>query len=282
MGDKPKVFIGGDNSPKNAWPGDGVVKQYLDQPDQWSWVRQNMDGYYVNNFAIEEVDDSRNDWIGQIASLLNNKQVFYESDMAHSSRDSDEKKIRILSKYFDVKYAALNKDGGNPIDPRFSTDRIDGLKSNGDRPVLAMEGPFAIKGSIHSPEAKLWRDAIEAMDGSATDGPLGLWSTDHEGMKGATRDSVFYAHGGAKLAMVMLAPYTSNNEAEFLKSGQECVRWLEKEKASPDIWVISYYASDLKWFPITPEKNLDDSPAATVSGLAYWLINHLQDPVRWP
>jgi hypothetical protein len=282
MTGKTKVFIGGDNSPNNAWPRDGVVKQYLSRPHEWAWVRDNVDGYYVNNFAIEEADGTKNDWLRQIANLLKNKQVFYESDMIHSTRDGDETKIGILSKYFDVKYATLNKHGGSSTTPRYSKDRIDGLKFNGGRPVLAMEGPFAIKGSIHSPEARFWKDAIDAMDGSATDGPIGLWATDHEGMWGATRDGVFYAHGKAKLAMVMLASYTSKTGSQFLSWGQHCVRWLEKEGASPDIWVISYYASNIEWFPVTPEKKPDGSPAETLAGMAYWLINHLRDPIKFP
>ena len=38
----------------------------------------------------------------------------------------------------------------------------------------------------------------------------------------------------------------------------------------------------LEAYPVLPEANPDGSPAATITGVAYWLIHHIQNPVKWP
>ena len=284
MGTRPQVFIGGDNSPgfdptgagvrfpaRGAWPGAGIVKQYLDGENGWRWVQQNVDGYF---FALQQFhsDDS---WMLRMANILTNKNAFVETDFAHSDRGEDEAWMaKVASQGFSIKYAAMNKNDGHDDGVRHSLDRVNGLKQHCNGPVLAMGGPFS--GDDGTLSWGPWSNAINDMDGSATDGPVGLWAADHHGMRGRTRQSVFYAHGLSKTAMVMLAPYTSGTGADFLRWGQHCVRWLEIEGAVPDIWVISYYASEQR-YNVTPEKNHDGSPAGTVTGMAYWLINHLRE-----
>jgi hypothetical protein len=247
------------------------------------FLGRRSDGYYINNFAVSVVDDFRNTWIEQMAGALANKQLFYESDMS-STRDDDEAKLNILSRHFDVKYAALNKDGGVP-GPRFSAERIAGLKTGGYRPVLAMEGPWLVDGAMNSQAAIPWKEAIVAMDGSATDGPLGYWHNDFERMRKGTADSVYYAHSLEKLSMVMLAAHSSESGQRFLEFGQGCVRWLEQQGALPDIWAISYYDSNGEWYPVAPESEASGHPAGTITGLAYWLIDYQRKPRRvsiWP
>jgi hypothetical protein len=46
--------------------------------------------------------------------------------------------------------------------------------------------------------------------------------------------------------------------------------------------MVSYYAGQFEAYPVLPEANPDGSPAATITGVAYWLVHHLQDPVKWP
>lgn len=272
MLNRPQVFIGGDNSHNGAWPGDGVVKRYLHEPEKWSWVRANVDGYYLNNFAF--LGDKA--WIGLMADLLTHKAAFYESDMIHCTVAMDEENLKALTKHFKVKYATLNRDGGDQDGKRYSQERIDGLKSCGGRPVLAMEGPFAVDEGIDTPRAQSWLRAIDAMNGASTDGPLGLWFRNEHNMQAVTRDSVHYAHDRGKLSMVMLATHESGSGDNVLKYGQECVRWLERQGAMPDIWAISFYHFCGFHYPVTPETNADGSPAGTVTGLAYWLINYLR------
>jgi hypothetical protein len=285
MANRPEIYIGGDNSPNGAWGRgeDGPVLRYLAGADKWSFVRANVDGYYLNNFAFLE-DQA---WISQMAGILGRKAVMYETDMKNATRDEDQNNIRLLKTHFDqVPYAVLNRhDDENPDGSRYSQDRIDGLNIEGGRPILAQQGPWVVDGGINTPKAATWREAIGAMQGTATDGPLGLWFNNEGNMQQATLESVQYAHDRGKLAMVMLATHTCGSDGNVLRFGEECVRWLEQRGGMPDIWAISYYHFEGFHFEVTPESNDAGSPAGTVAGLAYWLINHLRKPRRvstWP
>jgi hypothetical protein len=81
----------------------------------------------------------------------------------------------------------------------------------------------------------------------------------------------------------MLAPFTcQGNAVAWLADCQAHVRYLEAHGADPEVYMVSYYAGQFEAYPVLPEANPDGSPAATITGVAYWLIHHIQDPVKWP
>jgi hypothetical protein len=277
-----QVYIGGDNSPGRAYPNLGVVRQYLDYANEWTWVRANADGYYLNNFCLttDTTDANQNEMVQRLAGLFTHKNVFYESDNSADSDLSEKIKIDILRQYFNVSVTALNDSGDR--DPRYSASRIQALQWRAWRPVLAMGGPWTINGNIMSNDyySRTIRNAINAMSGSASDGPMGYWWDNTSKMREGSRDFIWYSHGQSKQAMHMMATFTSGSSANYLRDGQNCVRWLENNSAAPDYWVLSYYASDLQWYQVTPE-TVNGQPAATVTGLAWWLIHHLRDPAHY-
>jgi hypothetical protein len=291
---RPLVFIGCDNSPgedgsdathgNGAYPNLGAIRQFTDGgAAAWQWVLQNVDGWY---FALQQFHSREDSWMSTIQGWLKNKNAFVETDFKHSTGPEDAAWMNKVASYgFTITAAALNKNDGYDSGARCSQDRIDTLRQRCNGPVLEMCGPFTADDGAQSwPEES---KCISRMDGSATDGPMGLWHGPH-GMPGRTRQTVYYAHGLSLKAMVMLSPLgctPGSPSSSFLGLSQEAVRWLETlptGSASPDIWTVSYYDAKGHPYPVKPEKHGDGTPADTVTGVAYWLINHLRDPVNWP
>ena len=75
----------------------------------------------------------------------------------------------------------------------------------------------------------------------------------------------------------MVAPYDLKPVSRWLGMAQECVREHEDAGAKPDIWIVFEYATDTPTLPET----VDGKPADTITGMAYWLIHHVQDPKHW-
>jgi hypothetical protein len=311
---RPKVYIGGGDNDPGAFDG------YLDGRDHWTYVREHSDGYYINNFALhlDNVGDGNlieEPKLRQIADLFTRKSVFYETDIYRDQADlesqnnmryRDKRRIDFLRVYFDeVSYASLAigiYPGAIPREDLISRMGSDGLQWRYPRPVLSLQGPWDMGGDILSDNrfSANQRLGIELGGGSATDGPMGFWATNYQGMLDASYSMLDYSRASRKIAMVMLAPYYpqwdptwpgSPHEAtpdfegrgrEFLRLGQQCVRNHEIRALAPDIWVISYYAAQIMTFPVTPEKEADGSPAGSITGLAYWLLHHLDDPIAWP
>lgn len=261
-----KVYIGGGDNLLGAFDG------YINDSANWKYVRQYADGYYINNFALNTnpADSAQNNRISTMASLFTKKNVFYETDLTHSDDLSDKVKIDLLlANGFKVSYATCNRG--------INYSRLAALKwRDSSRTVLGMGAPWEVGGDINSSGGLAWRNAIDSSNGSATDGPLGLWETNQGNMKAGSISGVKYAHAQGKLAMVMMAPYQTGNGDDFLKQGKLCVQQHENAGAQPDIWVISYYAAQIEQYPVTPEKLNEVTAAGTVTGLAYWLIKHLR------
>jgi len=246
----------------------GAFDGYLDDPMNWLYVRSNSDGYYVNNFALhpDPNDQTQLAKLSKLSSLFHNKNVFYETDVTRTTDEEDKIKIDVLRLFFNITFATMNAG--------WTASRIQALQWRSWRPVLAMQGPWVIDGNITSPAGASERDAIDHMSGSSTDGPLGLWADNRNNMRSGSYSMVHYSHQHKKIAMVMMAPYLSGTGDLYLTIGQSCVRGHEDNDATPEIWVLSYYAAQLQQYPVTPEQE-DGAPAGTITGLAYWLIHHL-------
>lgn len=264
-----QVYVGGGDNDAGAFVG------YLNDPTGWPYVRQYANGYYTNNFALNTntADATQNSKLGSMSSLFTNKNVFYETDLARTDDNSDMVKIGILkARGFGIPLCVINRG--------VSATRIASLKSDMGPIVLGMGAPWQVTGDINSTLGASWRTAIDNSQGSGTDGPLGLWKTNQGDMQNGSISGVKYAHSKGKLAMVMMAPYQSGTGAEFLRVGKLCVQQHEDAGANPDIWAIEYYAAQLEQYPVTPEKISTGEPAASVTGLAYYLIRHLRGEAK--
>lgn len=276
---QPKVYVGGDTF---GW------NDMTTGSEKWAWTRANADGFYINNFCFgpNPSDENQNAKLRQFAGLFTHKNVYYETDAVRSTIDADKSNIDILRQFFNgPAYTALNIDSTAPMVGTYA-DHVQALKwRDPNRPVLSMWGPWALGGTLGSgtENANNTLKRIDASDGYATDGPARLWAEDAGGYKGAEESAITYCHAKGKIASVMLAPFTCKGNAEgWLADCQAHVRYLEAHGADPEIYMVSYYAGQFEAYPVLPEANPDGSPAATITGVAFWLIHHLQDPVKWP
>lgn len=262
-----QVFIGGgDNSA-------GAFDKYLAHPEQWTFTRANASGFYINTFALttDTADVTQNGKLSQMRGLFANDNVFYETDYLKMDDYSDKVKIDILrAQGWNVAYATCNRG--------LDANRISALQWRAWRPVLAMIAPWTINGDITTdPNAEY---LINICSGSATDGPMGYWWIDYNQMHTGSYSMANYSHLNNKKAMCMIAPYSAGqtnwNDTQFLRIGQICVRQHENNSVAPELWAISYYAAQVETHAVTPESNSDGSPYPSVTGMAYWLINHLR------
>lgn len=286
-----EIYIGGGDTPDGTWGA------YLADTTQWRFVRANADGYYLNLFDfIENLGDknpndparfrNRDDAMRGMHAAFKNKNLFYETEAySYMERvwDNDDRVViqKLLDIGFDVKWTTVNGS--------FDQARVDALQqgASGHRPVLAMWGAWVIGGNIESDagDAIRWRGAFDLGDGLATDGPVGLWNTNSGDIKGGQFSAVRYARNHGKVSMLMLCPFMPNeydngllatDGTEFLRIGKIEVWEHENNYASPDIWVVSYYASQLQTHPVLPE-SVNGEAAPSMTGMAYWLIHHVKD-----
>ncbi len=268
-----KVYIGGGDEHLGAFDG------YINDPNGWTWVRQNADGYYINTFPLSDDPNNAtiNGELSTMSSLFTNKNVMYETEAeSYANRifDADDKaRIPILQQNgFNVTYTTCN---GNFTDARATI-----LKTySGTRPLLALQGPWAIGGDINSTNslAVQWRTLITKNNGSSTDSPLAIWASNQNNCRNGSYSGVKYSHAQGKIAEVMLCPHGLGTDANWLSMSKQYVRDHEDNDALPDIWAVSYYAAYLEAHAVTPEQ-VNGAPAASVTGVGYYIIHHLKDP----
>jgi len=277
-----EVFLGS----ADQW-GD-LVKQ----PDQWAFVHDNIDGLYVNFIMMNRL---RPDLLDATAGLLKNRRVFLESDhrtpkdgddASGAAPADDQTSIQKLhASGLAIPYTSLNYG--------WSQERAANLRGFDKHPGAPRRnfvqiGPWNIGGDIARDQTQdragsgvanaAYRDWIKGSDGVSTDGPMGLWKADSGRMRAGSVSIVKFAHQFGKLAVVMLGPYGAHNPdydpAQFLSVSQDAVRLHEDAGAVPDIWTVFEYATSI---PAIPEQDAG-RPAATTTGVAFWLLHHLRDP----
>ncbi len=265
----------------------GAADQWDDllaHPDQWKFVRENADGFYVNFIEMDWMKKN-GEKLGRTAALFTQKNALMESDM-HAGLEGDQRYIRQLQEAgFTVPYTSLNYG--------WSAERAANLKTfllppkQTPRLNLVQLGPWAIGGDIKSDKGDTsvatnaqYRAWITQSDGVSTDGPMGFWLSDQGGMHAGSFSVVRYAQARKKKSMVMLCPYGAGvnlyNPAQALSMAQQCVREHEDNGTIPTIWGVFEYATDIAAVP----EEVSGKPISTTSGIAYWLIHHIKDPQR--
>lgn len=263
----------------------GVADNHMDQinrPDQWTYVRRNADGFYINFIELDSMySQSTLDAYGK---LFTNKNAFIESDMNSSTEKEQGYVDRLHKAGFTIPYTSLNYG--------WSKERQDGLKSYALKPgqkqrlCFVQDGPWNIGGTIFENKAyngvfsnSDYRSWVRQADGTSTDGPLGFWLIDQGSMKSASYSMVKFAHSLGKKSVLMLCPYgagvTSYTPAMYLNVGTNCVREHEDNDADPDIWDVFEYATSIDAVP----EQKEGAPHNSTTGMAYYLIKHIKgDP----
>ncbi len=271
-----EVFLGS----ADQWP------DLVANPEQWRFVRDNVDGLYVNFIMMKQLQEGL---LEQTAAMLTNRRAFLESDLrlpkpgAHLSGASPGDDQVSISKLhgsgLKIPYTSLNYG--------WSPDRAANLVQFDKRPGVPRKsfvqvGPWNIGGDIESGGRRnaAYREWVAAADGISTDGPMGLWKSNAGQMREASLSVVRFAHRRGKMAVVMLGPYGAENPdyepGQFLSVSQDAVRLHEDAAAVPDVWSVFEYATAIK---AVPEQE-NGRAAPTTTGVAFWLLHHLRDPDR--
>lgn len=260
----------------------GVADNHLDQinnPDQWTYVRQNADGFYINFIELDSMYSQNT--LDAYGKLFTHKNAYIESDM-NSSMEKEQGYVDRLHKAgFTIPYTSLNYG--------WSKERQDGLKSYALKPgqkqrlCFVQSGPWCIGGTIMEEKEyngvftnATYRSWVSQADGITTDGPLGFWLIDQGSMKSASYSLVKFAHSIGKKAVLMLCPYgagvTTYTPDMYLSVGMNCVREHEDNDADPDIWDVFEYATSIAAVP----EQKEGAPFNSTTGMAYYVIKHIK------
>jgi hypothetical protein len=304
------TFCMGPVSAQEVYVGvaDGITVP-IGHPEQWRYVQENADGYYVNYIVLNRIlrgyhNQSQTD-LNKYNALFKSHNVYLESDVrdplpgatgsggggAHdgASAEEDRRYIDMLHEAgFSVKYTSLNYGWNKSRADNLTKYKL--LPREKKRLNFVQTGPWAMNGNINGPSDKAHvkynehtRAFIVQSDGVSTDGPMGYWKTNYHHIREADISLVRFAHAHHKKVMIMLSPYHANQpgydpKTDFLTEVQEAVHSLESAQAIPDMYAIFEYATSI---PAVPEA-VDGRPVSTTMGGAFWLIHHLRDPKNYP
>jgi hypothetical protein len=260
--------------------------------DKWDFVRNHVDGFYVSFVAlwkrVYQHSHVEEDLVAMNKAFTSNS-CFFETSMetkvnsgvnGANNEQTDKKYIDLLMDAgFSVDYTSLNYG--------IDAQRVKTLRTyKGERKCLALLAPWEMGGDINSPGKGVeYQSRILSTDGFETDGPLGLWSTNHGNMQEGSYSLTKFAAGNDRISAVMLAPYDAgvsgyDQAADFMNVAKSCVFGHEDQGASPDMWTLWEYGADddLPAFPETITNSMGKTaPANTRVGMAYWLLKHLND-----
>lgn len=282
------------SAPAPAWAQQvflGSADQWRDlaaNPEQWPFVRDNIDGLYVNFIMMKRLQEGV---LEKTAGMLRNRRAFLESDQrlpgpgddtsGASPEDDQDSILKLHGAGLAIPYTSLNYG--------WSLDRAANLVQFDKRPGVPRKsfvqvGPWNLGGNIEGGadgrgrRNAAYRAWIDAADGVSTDGPMGLWKSNKGHMREGSVSVVRFAHRRGKMAVVMLGPYGAENPdyepGQFLSVSQDAVRLHEDSAAVPDIWAVFEYATSIK---AVPEQD-NGRAAPTTTGVAFWLLHHLRDP----
>ena len=275
----------------------GIADQWnelIDHPAQWTYVRQNADGFYLNFIMMEPTRHANAQaLLTATAALFTHKNAYFESDYKLDGQNEagDDRDLDMLQKAgFTVPFTSLNSGWDAARYKNLKTYHL--LPHQKPRYSVVQDGPWTIGGDIKGnvstgglyPNAE-YRRQIDQADGDSTDGPLGFWSYDpgigFNKMQSGSYSMVNYAHAEGKPAVVMLCPYgagisTYDAKTMFVATGEDCVRRHEDADAEPNIWAVFEYATTIGAVP----EQINGAPALnSTTAMAYYLIKHIQgDP----
>jgi hypothetical protein len=258
-----------------------LIQQLLTNADQWTYVRENADGFYANFIEMDAIltpDD-----LSGFFKLFKNKSVYFESDADPQHQPLEKDKAAIVALHnvgWNITYTSQNY--GWTVE----RDEILGYYNLTEhvlrRPDFVQIGPWTISGNISNdpgtgpyPNAQ-YRAWINQSNGVSTDGPMGFWQIDFQKMREGSYSVVQYAHRIGKPAAVMLCPYwagvhTYNSTRDFLTVGISAIQGHEDNDADPDTWIIFEYADNV--IPAVPEQ-VNGYPANSTTGMAFYALKH--------
>lgn len=258
-----------------------LFHQLLNYTSQWTYVQQNVDGFYVN--FLQLLVNMKPDDLRQFSKIFRNTLLYYESDAdpKHQALDTDKAEIMIFhNASWNISYTSQNYGWTVERDQILAYYNLTEPVSR--RPDFVQIGPWAISGNIlNDPGTGPYSNAqfrawINQSDGVSTDGPMGLWQINFQQMREGSYSLVQYARRLGRTSAIMICPYGAGVSSydsirDFLTVGISAMQEHEDNDADPDIWMIYEYGDSV--IPAVPEQ-VNGRPANTTSGMAYYALKH--------
>ena len=283
----------------------------------WKYTREHVTGLYISFVdAWKQKYQSGGRTQSQIASELSEafpkKSLLWEGSMENqvngdpNGRTDNAFETEVFNYYknagFSIDYGAINymsntENGTVGInDTRNSIAdckaKIQHYYDEGVGKVLYLCGPWTAGGDLYNSNDA--RVMASWTDGIMSDGPIGYWVGDVGNFRRNSRDIVRYSREHNLTSALMIAPFSVDNTAGyspynggFLKVARQYVFDQEDNNCMPDLWTLwNYGGEDVKLLNQFPESKIVDGaaqPQNTFSGIAYWLLYHLNEcPVARP
>jgi len=266
-----------------------VLRQLQRCPEDWTYVRRNVAGWYINNFALRAAGDDAPSLIARMGDRFNSVSCYYETDFLSSSEEEDMRNLLNLRKRWMIDYIAINRLSYATLEAfAYRRAAIHSIVPN--CPILLMVAPWKVAGDFRNPsfaQNATLHERLLRCQGTATDGPLPLWAESFPYGRNFMRERLDREPGGSVTTVlyprslnpnfktsIMLAPNEFAGES-FLSAVQDCVYTHTEANAIPDMWVITHYGPDrFHNLPTLPETYDNLASATTLTGAAHWLLKH--------
>lgn len=279
-------------------PGDrpGRVDQLADPTNasKWSYVAANADGYGTSFIDMNTFNVNGN--VGQLAAIAHyftHKNIYFSADATngipgtpYKNNDSTNRAwiTQLISAGFNVTTTDIfNGNPGNSISPINKINTLKTFPAN-TRPCRIGGGPWTFGGDLNrniNDNTNL-RNMIGNTDGMALDMPLGFWINNQGQIREGTLTATTYVHSVGKKMSVVLSPSPffgtdpTYDVTQYLPVAKTYVQYLEDHNQWMDEWDVFPYASlGLAVFPETITVNGQVAPASTQTGVANYMIKHL-------
>ena len=276
----------------------------------WKYTRTHVSGLYISFVDAWKQKFQSGKTLGQVAKALAEtfptKSLLYEGSMENqvngdpNGRTDSKFETEVFNTYkdagFTIDYSAINymsntENGTGGINDTQNSiadckAKIQHYYDDGVKNVFYLCGPWTTGGNLYgSSDAQVmasWTDGI------MTDGPIGYWVADMNNFRRNSRNIVRYCYENNLTSALMIAPFSVDNaggyspyEGGFLKNAKLYVFDHEDNKQMPNLWTLwNYGGSDVELMPQFPESKAVDGalePQNTFSGIAYWLLYHLNE-----
>jgi autotransporter-associated beta strand protein len=256
-----------------VYPGSAFyLNQMLDR-SQWAFVADQSNGLYHHPVGFQELDDAQET---TYTSHFTNRFAMVEGDMGSGSTTGDLANLKRMTALRLTPVAAfVNRPSANLAVWRqlVRNNAAEGA------PSYQMLAPHRLDDSPLG-----WNDPIRdyarantlvpGCAGGGVDAPVYLFVNEAQAYRQSIYDMRDWTVANGKKFNYLISPNNSYNAA-LLADTQATVRAMEDTGHEPDVYGVALYG--LRPVELTPEKitiNGVDQAAATITGLAYWLLKH--------
>lgn len=256
-----------------VYPGSAYYLEQMQDRALWSFVATHSNGLYHHPVGFQELSDAQEEIY---TSHFTNRFAMVEGDMGSGSTTGDVGSLRRMKALGLTPVAAfVNRASSNLAVWR---ELVRNNAAEG-APSYEMLAPHRLDDTPLGWNDPIWDYArsnmlVPGCIGSGVDAPVYLFVNQGSAYRQSIYDMRDWTVANGKKFNYLISPNNSY-DAALLADTQATVRALEDNGHEPDVYGVVLYG--LRPVDLTPEKvtvNGVDQAAATITGLAYWLLKH--------